>query len=57
MDRNVILGFGGNSGYRLRPETTFPLLQILHPLRMFKMVFRGSSLLIRNNCLYFVCYG
>jgi len=40
----------------LCPETTSPLLQTLHPLRMFKIVFRGSSL-IRNNCLYFVWYG
>jgi len=54
MDQKVILGFGGNSGYRLCQETTSPLLQTLHPLRMFKIVFRGSSL-IRNNCLYFVC--
>jgi len=30
------------------------LLQTLHPLRIFKIVFRDSSL-IRNNCLYFVC--
>jgi len=29
-------------------------LQTLHPLRMFKTVFRDSSV-IRNNCLYFVC--
>ena len=29
-------------------------LQTLHPLRVFKIVFRDSSL-IRNNCLYFVC--
>jgi len=31
-------------------------LQTLHPLRMFEIVFRDSSL-IRNNCLYFVYYG
>ena len=29
-------------------------LQTIHPLRMFEIVFRDSSL-IRNNCLYFVC--
>jgi len=29
-------------------------LQTLHPLCMFKIVFRDSSL-IRSNCLYFVC--
>jgi len=28
-------------------------LQTLHPLRIFKIVFRDYSL-IRNNCLYFV---
>jgi len=56
MDQKVILGFGGNWGYRLHPETTSPLLQTLHPLRMFKIVFRGSPL-IRNNCLYFDCSG
>jgi len=28
----------------MRPETTSPLLQTLHPLRMFKIGFRGSSL-------------
>jgi len=31
-------------------------LQTFRPLRMFKILFRDSSL-IRNNCLYFVCYG
>jgi len=55
-EQKVIPGFGGNSGFRLRPEITSPLLQTLHPLRMFNIVFRGSSL-IRNNCLYFVCCG
>jgi len=33
------------------------LLQTFRPLRMFKVVFRDSSLycLYRNNCLYFLC--
>jgi len=31
-------------GYRLRPETISPLLQTFLPLRMFKIVYRDSSL-------------
>jgi len=54
MAQKAIIRFGGNLGYRLHPEIISPLLQILNPLRMFKIVFRDSSL-IRNNCLYFVC--
>ena len=52
MDQKVILGFGGNSGYRLCPETTSPLLQTLHPLRMFKIVFRGNSLYPKQLSLF-----
>jgi len=37
--------FGGTSGYRLRPETTPPLLaEPPSTMRMFKIVFRDNSL-------------
>jgi len=51
MAQKAIIRFGGNLGYRLHPEIISPLLQILNPLRMFKIVFRDSSL-IRNKCLF-----
>ena len=37
-------------------QPPYHFLQTLHPLRMFKIVFRDSSL-IRNNCFYFGCWG
>jgi len=49
----IIMGFGGNLGDRLRPETISPLFA---DLSSTTIAFRDSSF-IRNNCLYFVCYG
>jgi len=43
--------FGLSFASRNKPHH---FLQTLHPLRMFQIVFRDSSL-IRNNSLYFVC--
>jgi len=40
----IFIGFGGNLGYRLHPESISSLLQTFHPLRMFKIVFRDSPL-------------
>jgi len=37
-------------------EPSHHFLQTFRPLRMFKIVFRNSSL-FGNNCLYFVCCG
>jgi len=63
ISRNIVNGPKGNNyvlvGIRSivcvqKPPIHF--LQTLHPLDMFKIVFHDSSL-IRNNCLYFVCYG
>jgi len=61
ISKNIVNGSKSNNyvlvGIRViicvqKPPHHF--LQTLHPLRMFKIVFRDSSL-IRNNCLYFVC--
>jgi len=41
----IILGFGGNLGYRLHPDTISPLFADLSStIRMFKIVFCDSSL-------------
>ena len=52
MDRKVIIRFWREFGLRLRPETTSPLLQTLHPLRMFKIVLRDSSLYPKQLSLF-----
>ena len=61
ISKNIVNGSNSNNyvlvGIRVivcvqKPPHHF--LQTLHPLRMFKIVFRDSSL-IRNSCLYFVC--
>jgi len=48
------LGFGGNLRYRLHPETISPLFADLSSLRMFKIVFRDSSL-HPKQLSFFVC--
>jgi len=61
ISKNIVNGTKSNNyvlvGIRVivcvqKPPQHF--LQTFHPLRMYKIVFR-DSLLIRNNCLYFVC--
>jgi len=46
------LGFVGNQGYRLHSGTTSPPLQNFRPLRMFKIVFRDSSLYPKQLSLF-----
>ena len=59
ISRNIVNGPKSNNyvlvvnlGYRLRPETTSPLLQTLHPLRMFKIVFGDSTLYPKQLSLF-----
>jgi len=59
ISRNIVNGPKSNNyvlvvnlGYRLRPETTSPLLQTLHPLRMIKIVFHDSSLYPKQLSLF-----
>jgi len=59
ISRNIVngpksnnIGFGGNLGYRLHPETISPLLQTFLSLRMFENVFRGSSLYPKQLSLF-----
>jgi len=63
ISKNIVKGLKSNNyvlvGIRTivcvqKPPHHF--LQTLHPLPMFKIVFRDSSL-VRNNCLCFICYG
>jgi len=58
MGENVIIRFWWESVSRdrLHPETISPFLQIFRTLRMFKIVFRDSSL-YPKQLLCFVCYG
>jgi len=51
--------FGGNLGYRLRPETISPHFADLRPFVHYACLRLCSALVhfIRNNCLYCVCYG
>jgi len=46
------LSFGGNLGYRLHRGTISPLFADFSPLRMFKIVFRDSSLYPKQLSLF-----
>jgi len=63
ISRNIVNGPKSNKYVLVRiwiivciQKPSHHSLQTFRPLRMFKIVFRDSSL-YPNSCLYFVCYG
>jgi len=48
----IIIGFGEYLGYRLHPEPSHHFLQTFCSLRMFKIVFRDSSLYPKQLSLF-----